>query len=197
MRSDFGAPSVLLNNAGIGNAHNILEATPESLHAMFEINIISHWFTIQEFVPDMVTKRKGHVLSVASMGSFVAPAGMVDYSATKVGLIALHEGLNQELKHRYMCPQIKTTIIHPSWVKTRLVGPLENDLKKAGAPVLEIDQVAGRIVKQIEDGRSGQLIIPGSQTAGTIIRALPNWTQELIRDGTKSFVLEKGSSLGV
>lgn len=99
IRSDLGAPSILVNNAGIGNAYTILDIPTKALKDMFDINLISHWSTIQEFLPDMIAKKKGHVMSVASLASFVALAGAVDYSATKAALLSLHEGLTQELKH--------------------------------------------------------------------------------------------------
>jgi len=44
-------------------------------------------------MPEMVRKNKGHIVGIASMASFIAPAGIVDYAATKVAVLALHEGL--------------------------------------------------------------------------------------------------------
>lgn len=197
MRSELGSPSVLVNNAGIGNAQNILEATPESLHATFDINVISHWFTIQEFLPDMMKQRKGHIMSVASLASFVSPAGMVDYACSKAALLALHEGLIQELKHRYNYPEIKTSIVHPNWTKTRLIGPLEADLRKSRAPIMDASYVASSMVRQILEGRTGTLVLPEKISVVSSLRAMPIWLQELVRDHTKGFVLVKGTSVGV
>jgi all-trans-retinol dehydrogenase (NAD+) len=89
----------LINNAGIGNAYTVLDIPIEALRKLFDINLISHWSTVQEFLPDMIANKKGHIMSVASLASFVALAGAVDYSATKAALLAFHEGLTQELKH--------------------------------------------------------------------------------------------------
>src|SRR5690242_8353084 len=158
VRSDLGSPSILINNAGIGNAYTILDIPIEALRKLFDINLISHWSTIQEFLPDMIAERKGHIMSVASLASFVALAGAVDYSATKVALLALHEGLTQELKHRYKCPQIKTTIVHPGWTKSAITAheAIQTGLTQAGASLLEPDYVADAMVKQIIAAKSGQ-----------------------------------------
>jgi NAD(P)-dependent dehydrogenase (short-subunit alcohol dehydrogenase family) len=124
IRSDLGVPSVLVNNAGIGNGVPILDLPFERLKAIFDVNIISHWNTVQEFLPSMIAMKKGHVMSTSSLAAFVGICGTVDYCATKAGTMAFHEGLTQELKHRYKCPEIKTTIVYPNWTTTAMVRKL-------------------------------------------------------------------------
>lgn len=41
----------------------------------------------------MLQKNKGHIVGLASMASWVAPPGIVDYAATKAAVQALHEGM--------------------------------------------------------------------------------------------------------
>ncbi|KAF1941311.1 NAD(P)-binding protein [Clathrospora elynae] len=196
IRSDLGSPSILINNAGIGNAYTILAIPQESLRMMFEINIVSHWGTVQEFLPDMIAKKKGHIMGVASLASFVALAGAVDYSCTKAGLLAFHEGLTQELKHRYKCPQIQTTIVHPNWTRSAITShpAIAAGLKRIGAKVLEPEDVAEAMVKQIIAVKSGQIILGPSISPK--IRALPLWLQELIRDSQANVVTGDGSTAG-
>ena len=194
VRSDLGSPTILINNAGIGNAYTILDIPTEALRKLFDINLISHWSTIQEFLPDMIAKKKGHVMSVASLASFVALAGAVDYSATKAALLALHEGLTQELKHRYKCPQIKTTIVHPNWTKSAITAheAIKAGLKQAGASLLEPEDVADAMVKQIIAAKSGQIVL--GPAVAPKIRAFPMWLQEIIRDSQANVVSGNGST---
>ncbi|KAF2791264.1 NAD(P)-binding protein [Melanomma pulvis-pyrius CBS 109.77] len=180
IRSDHGPPSILINNAGIGNANTILEMTPRRLRAIFDVNLLSHWNTVQEFLPDMIAKKKGHIMSTASLAAFLGLAGMVDYSCTKAGLIAFHEGLTQELKHRYHAPQIKTSIVYPNWTRTRLIEGLTEGIQRSRAPIVEPKDVAEAMVRQIIAARSGQVVLGPSGVAS--IRALPMWLQEFIRD---------------
>ncbi|KAH8730816.1 hypothetical protein GQ44DRAFT_672730 [Phaeosphaeriaceae sp. PMI808] len=188
VRSDLGAPSILINNAGIGNAFTILEIPYENLRKIFDINLISQWTTVQEFLPDMLAKKKGHIMSVASLASFVSLAAAVDYSCTKSALLSFHEGLGQELKHRHKCPQIKTTIVHPGWTKTAITAPpaIQAGLRRARVKLLEAEDVADAMVKQIIAAKSGQLIL-GPQISAKI-RAFPVWLQEVIRDSQASIV---------
>jgi all-trans-retinol dehydrogenase (NAD+) len=194
VRSDLGSPSILINNAGIGNAFTILDIPQENLRRLFDINLLSHWSTVQAFLPDMLARKKGHIMSVASLASFVSLASAVDYSCTKSALLAFHEGLAQELKHRYNCPQIQTSIIHPNWTKSAITAhpAIQTGLRSIGAKLLEADDVANAMVNQIIAARSGQVILgPGMSPK---VRALPVWIQELIRDSQANVVSGTGTT---
>lgn len=101
IRRAHGIVSILINNAGIAHSHTILDTTPEYLEKVFKINVFSHWYTINEFLPNMLEAKKGYILTLASMASYASTTSLVDYSATKYAVLALHDGLNSELKHRY------------------------------------------------------------------------------------------------
>lgn len=109
IRKEHGEPTVLINNAGIGNAKPILEVSENRLRSLFDVNIIAHFLLLQEFLPFMVKSNHGHIVSLASMASFLSQATNVDYAATKAGVMALHEGLAQELKFVYNAPRVRTT----------------------------------------------------------------------------------------
>lgn len=196
IRGLLGSPTILVNNAGIAYAHTILESSPSELRKLFDVNLISQFYTIQEFLPEMIKQKKGHIVSIASMASFVTPAELVDYCATKAGVLALHEGLNQELKYRYDAPEVKTTIVHPIYVNTKLVSPFKNSLKNSKAPVIEPETVANAVVKQILSGKSGQICLPSWMGLGALARGFPWWVQEIVRDGSKDNIMKapKGES---
>jgi all-trans-retinol dehydrogenase (NAD+) len=134
----------------------------------------------------MIKNKKGHVVTIASMASYAVGAGLVDYASSKAAALAFHEGLAQELKHRYDAPEIKTTSVHPIYVRTKLIGSYEQSLGKTGAMVLEPQIVANAVVKQIISGRSGQICLPPSLATAKILRGVPWWLQELVRDGLKN-----------
>lgn len=166
----------------------------ENVERLFQINILSQFSTVKEFLPDMLAKKKGHIMSVASLASFVSLAASVDYSCSKSGLLSFHEGLVQELKHRYKCPQIKTTIVHPTWTKSTMTShpAIEAGLKSIGAKLLEAEDVAKAMVKQIITARSGQLVL--GPALAPKIRALPLWLQEIIRDSQAMVVGGSGTT---
>jgi all-trans-retinol dehydrogenase (NAD+) len=194
LRLDLDSPSILINNAGIGNASTILDIPFENVQRLFQINILSQFSTVKEFLPDMLAKKKGHIMSVASLASFVSLAAAVDYSCTKSGLLSFHEGLVQELKHRYKCPQIKTTIVHPGWTKSAITAhpAIKAGLESIGVKLLEAQDVADAMVKQIIAARSGQLVL--GPAISPKLRALPLWLQEIIRDSQANVVGGSGTT---
>ena len=122
----------------------------------------------------MLSARKGHIITIASLASYIALPGLVDYSSTKAAVLALHEGLTMELRHRYAngaC--INTSSVHPTFAKTNLTKGWEGWLKKQD--VLTPEMVAEAVVEQTLKGRSGQVYVPGWMSLATGIRGWPAW----------------------
>ena len=182
VRREIGHPSILVNNAGVARPAPILKTSEEALRTTFGVNCMALWFTTQEFLPRMIQLDKGHVVTVASIASFVALATAADYSATKAGALAFHEALASEIKHYYKSPKILTTVVHPNFVNTPLIEDYSSRLQDRGVRLLTSDQVADKIVSQIHSRRGGQLIIPDTSSAISGIRGWPTWLQEILRD---------------
>ncbi|KAL6366168.1 hypothetical protein LRP88_00265 [Fusarium phalaenopsidis] len=108
IRQDVGEPTVLINNAGIATMRTILDQTNTETQRTFEMNAISLFTLAREFLPHMIKHDHGHIITVASMASFFTCAANVDYSCTKAAALAFHEGLTQELRHRYNAPHVRT-----------------------------------------------------------------------------------------
>ena len=182
IRREHGHPSILINNAGVAKPVPILKIHESLLRKTFNVNCISLWFTTQQFLPRMVQLNKGHIVTVASVASFVALATAADYSATKAAALAFHESLACELKHCYKAPNVLTTVVHPNFVRTPLVKDFAELLERSGVRMLTSAQIASQVVTQIQSGKGGQLIIPKSVSAVSGIRGWPSWLQELLRD---------------
>jgi short-subunit dehydrogenase len=185
IKETLGAPSILCNNAGIAHAHTMLESSPGYLKKLFDINVIAHFYTIQAFLPDMIERKKGHIVSTCSMSSFVTPAGLVDYAASKAAVMAMHEGLQSELKYRYNAPEIRTTVVHPIYVRTPLCDSFAKALEKSGAFQLSPDTVGNEIVAAVLSGSSRQIILPRTLALSSALRAFPWWFQEVARGTVK------------
>lgn len=193
VKRDLGVVTILCNNAGIGSTYSVTTVPDAYLEKIFHINLISHWYTVREFLPGMINAKKGHVVTTASMASYTAVAGMVDYCCTKAGAMAFHEGLTQELKHRYNAPFIRTTCVHPYWVKTALIKNWnEKSLtsKSMGQSLLTPEYVGGKIASAILSGRSSVFQIPDKGIEGLMMglaplaRGWPAWAHHIVNDGT-------------
>lgn len=111
IRKDHGDPTVLINNAGVALGGSILDESDEHICRTMEVNTLSHFWTVKEFLPSMVEKDHGHIITVASLASFVSFVGCVDYSCSKASALAFHEGLTQEIRHIYGSRNVRTRCV--------------------------------------------------------------------------------------
>lgn len=91
VKVEVGHPSVLFNNAGLARGTSVMEGKPEDVTLTINTNLIAPFLLVKEFLPEMVRRDHGHIVNTGSMSSIIPPAGIVDYSASKAGLTALHE----------------------------------------------------------------------------------------------------------
>jgi all-trans-retinol dehydrogenase (NAD+) len=91
VKETMGAPTILINNAGILASHTILTTSDAYLRKIFDVNVLSNWYTTKAFLPDMLRHNKGHIVTIASTASFVGVAGLADYTATKAAILSFHE----------------------------------------------------------------------------------------------------------
>ncbi|SPO01993.1 related to a retinal short-chain dehydrogenase/reductase [Cephalotrichum gorgonifer] len=180
IRRDHGHPTVLINNAGIGNGESIISVAPTKLQKLFNVNLVAPFLLTQQFLPEMISQNHGHIVNIASMASFSTQAANVDYAASKVGLLAFHEGIKQELKHVYKAPAVRATVVHPTWVQT----PMIDKLLKTGklGRYVTAEDVACAVVKQITSGYGAQVVVPPDMAWTSMIRGFPVWLQESLRD---------------
>ena len=181
IRSKWGSPSILINNAGIGAARLITESTPEGLAKIFGVNVFHHFYTVKAFLPDMVKRNHGHIVTIASTASFVSLPGIADYAATKAGILSFHEALKQEILHVHKAPKVLTTVVHPNWTRTALIAKEADQIEKAQGPLLTPGVVADNIVEPIFSARGRQVIIPESLKMISLVKAWPNWLQDGLR----------------
>ena len=135
IKREHGEPSILVNNAGVAYNHHTLDVSEKALHRLFDVNILSHYWTLQAFLPDMIKNRKGHVVSLASMASFISPPGLIPYCNTKAAVLSLHDGLQQETRVTYKCPEIKYSIVHPTYAATPMTASWTKELADSKATV--------------------------------------------------------------
>lgn len=182
VRSEIGEPTVLMNIAGVANGKTILDATEAEHKWVFDVNSLSHYLLAKEFVPSMVSKNHGMVMTIASLASYVVIANNVDYSASKAAALAFHEGLTTELVTRYKAPKVRTLLVTPGAVKTPLIRGW-NQREGFLEYVLDPETLAEEIVKRVLAGQSGQLILPGfCSFLFPSIRAMPYWVTNALRN---------------
>lgn len=110
--------SVLINNAALAPCTKFLETDSDVEETAIRTNLLAYMWTTRAFLPDMVAKGKGHLVSILSILSFTRFQRQSCYSASKYGLRGFLETLELELKQHPNKPDIKITTIYPAVVKT-------------------------------------------------------------------------------
>ncbi|MCV7254848.1 MULTISPECIES: SDR family NAD(P)-dependent oxidoreductase [Mycobacteriaceae] len=112
----FGAPDLLINNAGIAVIGGILDTTLADWGRLLGVNVMGVVHGINAFVPAMAERGGGHVVNVASAAGLLANPQLGGYSATKHAVVGLSEALRIELAPHgvgvtAVCPGIIDTAI--------------------------------------------------------------------------------------
>lgn len=99
-------PTMLVNNAGVhgGVGQTLLSTTASSLERTVGVNICAQLWTLRAFLPAMINRGEGHIVTISSTLGFVGVARAADYSATKHALVGLHTSLRHELDHVHVIP---------------------------------------------------------------------------------------------
>jgi short-subunit dehydrogenase len=88
----------LVNNAGIG-VYGLFQNTDlEKETVMIELNVTALTTLTKVFLPEMLNKRAGKILNVASTAAFQPGPGMAVYFATKAYVLSFSEALHEELR---------------------------------------------------------------------------------------------------
>jgi short-subunit dehydrogenase len=108
-RERFGAPDVLINNAGYAVYYTFDRMSSEEIRRLFDVNLVGAALVTREFLPDMIRSGGGHIVMMASIAGRIpmTPCGV--YSASKHGLVALAELVQVEtarfnIKVHVVCP---------------------------------------------------------------------------------------------
>ena len=158
IRSTFGNPTILVNNAGWGSGLPVLASTDEINERTFAVNVLSHFRLARQFVPAMVAANHGTIVTIASIAACVSSTNLVDYSCSKSAALAFHEGLSAELKTLYKAPKVRTVCVCPGWTETAMTK-LVKIKDPFFIPMLKVETLAERVVEQIVSGNSGVVVV--------------------------------------
>jgi NADP-dependent 3-hydroxy acid dehydrogenase YdfG len=111
-----GRIDVMINNAGLMPQSPLERLRIDEWDQMIDVNIKGVLYGIAAALPYMKQQKAGHIVNVSSVAGHKVRAGGAVYAATKHAVLALSEGLRQEVKPY----NIRTTVISPGAVATEL-----------------------------------------------------------------------------
>ena len=107
----------LINNAGFGTLGTLAEADPARQESMLRLHTLAPMRLTMAALPGLLSRRRGAVINVSSVASFIYSAGNTNYCATKAYLTTFTEGLAAELagtgvQAQALCPGFTRSEFH-------------------------------------------------------------------------------------
>ena len=167
--AEHGHVDLLVNNAGIVSGKPLLEISDEAIERTFAINTLALFWTTRAFLPTMIERQEGHIVTVASSGGIVGTAKLTDYASSKFAAIGFDESLRMEMKR--LGHPIHTTVVCPFYIDTGMFEGVKTRFP-ALLPILKPEYVVQRMVKAIEK-KKPRLIMPRFVYTSYPLRVLP------------------------
>jgi len=125
-----GAPDVVVNAAGVFLVKPLAETTPEEFRGQLDGNLLAPFLVLRAFLPAMVRRGRGLIVTIGSVADHRAFAGNAAYGAAKTGLRGLHAVLERELS----ASGVRATLVSPGPVDTALWDAVDPDSKPGFTP---------------------------------------------------------------
>ena len=143
---EVGPVDILVNNAGLGGGLGLLELPEERIAQTFGVNTLALFWTCKAFLPSMVERNRGHIVTVASAAGLLGVPRLADYCSSKWAAVGFNDALRREL--RRLAPAVRTTLVCTSFVRGSTYRAARSPLPHL-LPVLRECDVAERIVRAI------------------------------------------------
>lgn len=143
-RADGGGRiDVLINNAGVMPVGPFLDHTEQAIRSAVEVNLYGVITGCRLVLPEMVRRRSGHIVNVASMAGMLAVPGQALYAGTKFAVVGLSTALADEF-----APQgVQISCVMPTFTNTELIsGTRTGGMTRPVEP----EDIAAAVVRTLE-----------------------------------------------
>ena len=170
----LGPIDVLINNAGVQIVAPTAGVDPDEADRLFAIDLLAPLRLTRAVLPQMIARKSGTIVDVASMAALAPTPGMMHYNAAKAGLAAASESLRGELRG---------TGVHVVTVYPGIIGT--TDMARAAMEKFEesklisafphgSEEELSRLVRLAIERKTARVIYPRS---GVLSRWFPGTTR--------------------
>ena len=143
-RADGGGHiDVLINNAGVMPVGPFLDHTEQTIRSAIEVNFYGVVNGCRLVLPEMVKRRRGHIVNVASLAGMLAVPGQALYAGTKFAVV----GFTTALADEYAPQGVDVSCVMPTFTNTELISGTATAVMTA--PV-EPEDIAAAVVKTLD-----------------------------------------------
>jgi 3-oxoacyl-[acyl-carrier protein] reductase len=123
----LGAPTILVNNAGVTRDTLLMRMKDEDWQAVIDTNLGSIYRLSKGCLRGMTKARKGRIVSIASVVGVMGNAGQTNYAASKAGMMGFTKSLAREVGSR----GITVNCVAPGFIETDMTRALGDAQREA------------------------------------------------------------------
>ena len=120
---EFGAISILVNNAGITRDNLMMRMKEEEWDDIMNTNLKSVYRLSKGVMRGMMKARSGRIINITSVVGVSGNAGQANYAAAKAGVIGFTKSLAQEIASR----GVTVNAVAPGFIQTDMTNALTED----------------------------------------------------------------------
>lgn len=147
-RANGFVPDILILNAGVVFGGLFIENSFCEIEKTMGVNVLGALLTAHGFLPQLIGRGSGHLVTIASAASMLANPGMAVYAASKWAVYGWSESLRLEMER--MKTGVKVTTVTPSFIST---GMFEGAKTGPLIPLLTPEKAVKKIIRGIENDR--------------------------------------------
>lgn len=165
---EAGHIDVLINNAGIVSGKKFLDLTEQDITKTYAVNTLALYWTIQAFLPHMLARDSGRLVTIASAAGLAGSATLTDYAGSKYAAVGFMESLRAELRDQ--ASSVSALTVCPFYINTGMF-----DGVKSGSPLLAIQEAPAATEKILDavESTKRELLLPGMVYSVRIFRLFP------------------------
>ncbi len=123
--------SILVNNAGIRQDNLMIFLKDEQWDNVINVSLNGFFYVTRRVLKNMMTKRYGRIINMASLSGIKGMPGQTNYSAAKAALIGATKALSQEVAAR----KVTVNAVAPGFITTDMTKELDEDTLKKLVPM--------------------------------------------------------------
>ena len=127
VQANEGAPTILVNNAGITRDNLLMRMKPKEWDDVIATNLTGSFRVCKGCLRGMMKAKKGRIINIASVIGVTGNAGQANYAAAKAGLIGFSKSLAKEIGSR----NITVNVVAPGFIDTDMTRVLPDDQRNA------------------------------------------------------------------
>jgi len=124
---EYGAPTVLVNNAGITRDNLLMRMKDDEWDDIINTNLTSVFRMSKAVLRGMMKAKTGRIINISSVVGFTGNAGQANYAAAKAGMVGFAKSMAKEVGSR----NITVNTVAPGFIDTDMTRELSDEIKNA------------------------------------------------------------------